>query len=114
MDVYHGTSSPDLIIKDGFNLDKCGTGWGLTYGRGIYFAPTPTEASTYGTIIKCKINYRPFYLEKDYCVNNRKHRRKLNKLKELAIKQGKTCFVTKNKLEIIVFKTSDIISYQLF
>jgi len=56
MDVYHGTSSPDLIIKDGFNLDKCGTGWGLTYGRGIYFAPTPTEASTYGTIIKCKIN----------------------------------------------------------
>ena len=82
MDVYHGTSSPDAIIRDGFNLDKCGTGWGLTYGRGIYFAPIPQEARTYGTVVKCKINYKPFYLKKDYSVNNRKHRRELNKLRQ--------------------------------
>ena len=114
MDVYHGTSSPDVIIRDGFDLGKCGTGWGLTYGRGIYFAPTPEEACTYGNVLECKINYKPFYLVKDYSVSSRKHRRELNKLRELAIKQGKTCFVTKNKLEIIVFDPVNIISQKLF
>jgi len=114
MKVYHGTFKPNFIITDGFDLDKCGSGWGLTYGRGIYFAPTHDEALTYGAVLECEINYNPFYLEKDYSVSSRKHRRELNKLKELAIKQKKTCFVTKNKLEIIVFDPVDIISQQLF
>jgi hypothetical protein len=114
MKVYHGTSNSSTILKNDFDLDKCGSGWGLTYGPGIYFARTPVEAATYGKVLECEINYNPFYLEKDYSVSSRKHRRELNKLKELAIKQKKTCFVTKNKLEIIVFDPVDIISQRLF
>ena len=114
MKVYHGTTVPYSIILNGFDLDKCGTGWGLTYGRGIYFAPYPELASTYGRVLECEINYNPLYLEKDYSVSSRKHRRELYKLRELAIKQGKTCFVTKNKLEIIVFDSRDVTFSKIF
>ena len=38
--LYHGSSSmEDLksIVKNGFDLNKIGSGWGCTYGNGIYF-----------------------------------------------------------------------------
>ena len=106
--TYHGTDNPDQILENGFDLSYAGTGWGLTYGRGIYFATDLEEAKVYGnTVLKCEIRYRPFRLKRDYSPSNRN---RLSKLKELAIESGHNCFLTKNRKEIVLFDPYDVIS----
>ena len=116
MKAYHGSdlSKLESIIEKGFDPSLIGTGWGTTYGRGIYFSPDPKVANIYsgntGYIIEAEIRYIPYYLKKNYSSTNRHHRRELQKLRGKAEAEGYTCFVSQNREEIILFDSSDIIS----
>ena len=114
--AYHGSDPSKLesIIEKGFDLSLIGTGWGTTYGRGIYFSLDPKVANIYsgntGYIIEADIRYIPYYLKKNYSPTNRRHRNELQKLREKAEEERYTCFVPQNREEIILFYPSDIIS----
>ena len=121
--VYHGTSldNMELIIKNGFDSNKIGTGWGTTYGNGIYLALDPNIANLYsgntGIVLEVTIKYNPYKLLNSYKPNNKKHIKSLAMLKHKVIEEGYTCFVSPNNEEIILFDISDIVSigyYSLF
>jgi hypothetical protein len=121
--VYHGSTADRTkkILKNGFNISKSGSGWGSTYGEGIYFSFDPLVAKTYShdedIIVEAKIVCIPYYLNKEYKANCRKDQRLLKEQKQNAIKLGYTCFINKNRDEIILFDTSNIIStcsYQIY
>ena len=47
--LYHGTTQTNAlsILKNGFDFTKCGSNWGKTYGKGIYFTPNYDTAQFY-------------------------------------------------------------------
>jgi len=113
--VYHGTTKLNKIsiIDQGFDMSKFGTGWGTTYGDGIYFSPNLNTALSYSddnTIVEVSIKYIPYHLDRDYKPTNKKDQKKLKDLRYDTIKQGYTCFVTKNNDEIVVFDPKHILS----
>ena len=113
--VYHGTTvnSMENIILNGFDISKIGTGWGTTYGDGIYFSFDPNVANIYSDnisiILEVKIKYKPYKLLSDYRPTG-KNRNKINKLREKIIKEGYTCFVSPNNEEVILFDIFNIVS----
>lgn len=76
--LYHGTSLANAlgILKNGFDFSKCGSNWGKTYGKGIYFTPNYDTAKFYagddGIVLSFEIYVVPYYLEKYYSPNNKK------------------------------------------
>lgn len=111
--VYHGTTQSNMteIFKYGFDISKIGSGWGTTYGEGIYFSSNFDTALLYSdnnTVIEASIKYIPYHLVRDYKATSKKDQKKLTILRNQAIKTGYTCFVTKNNDEIIIFDPKDI------
>jgi len=85
--LYHGSSSiEDLksIVKNGFDLNKIGSGWGCTYGNGIYFTDNLKVAhevysNKNGYIIEVIIDDKPYKLTKDYSATNKSHKKEIKK-----------------------------------
>jgi len=111
MIVYHGTTkeNSNRIKKEGFCIHKCGTNWGNTYGKGIYFTKKIEDAQQYGdSIIICDIEYKPYVLNRDYRPNNRKDRLELYKIQKWLEKSNYTCIENIHQSEIIIYDTKYI------
>lgn len=78
MILYHGTSCNNAIsiLKKGFDFNKVGSNYGITYGKGIYFTPNYETAKFYagenGIIISMNVDIIPYYLKKDISPNSKK------------------------------------------
>jgi len=104
MILYHGTSVINAlsIMNNGFNLDKCGSNWGNTYGKGIYFTPNYETARFYagneGIVIKVNIKINGQQLKKYYSPNSK------NKPK---IEHGKNALISVDNDEYLVVNFID-------
>tara|TARA_B100000424_G_scaffold266755_2_gene258422 strand:- start:437 stop:754 length:318 start_codon:yes stop_codon:yes gene_type:complete len=101
MKLYHGTSSSNAIeiIKNGFDFERAGSNYGITYGKGIYFTPNYETARFYagdnGIVLSMNISIVPYYLLKDKSPNSKK------KIK-LPTDQEYNCIVSPNKDEYLI------------
>lgn len=98
--LFHGTNNQNAlsIIDNGFDFNKCGSNWGSTYGKGIYFTPNSKTAKAYSddnTIIEITIDINPFYLTKDRSPNSKK---------KIKIPQNYNCIVSPNKDEYVLIE----------
>lgn len=115
MILYHGTNnnSADNILLHGFNLDNCGTGFGSTFGNGIYFTPDINIAKCYGnTILKIKINDNiKLYNIKAYSPISKYGKRKIKKIINNKIINGDyNGFIANSGEEVVIFNLNLIIS----
>jgi hypothetical protein len=77
--LYHGSYSIEnlkSIVKNGFDLNKIGSGWGCTYGNGIYFTDNLKVAhevysNKNGYIIEIIVEDKTYKLTIYYTVTNR-------------------------------------------
>lgn len=101
MKLYYGTSSSNAIsiLKNGFDFNKVGSNYGITYGKGIYFTPNYETARFYagenGIILSMDISITRYYLVKDISPNSKK------KIK-LPTDQDYNCIVSPNKDEYLI------------
>lgn len=98
--LYHGTSQANAlsILKEGFDFSKCGSNWGSTYGKGIYFSPSYDEAQFYasddGIVLSFELDLECYYLEKDISPS---------KKKKFKLPHGYNCLVNPSGDEYILF-----------
>lgn len=117
--VYHGSSISNMKIieKEGFDPGKIGTGWGTTYGEGIYFTPSQKYANEYsersGYVLEVVIKYKPYLLNRDFSPTDKKHRKLLRKIRIEAIKDGYTCLVNRTGSEVVLFSVRNIVKCKL-
>ena len=119
MKLYHGSSLENLrkIVKEGFSLEKVGSGWGTTYGDGIYFSFDSEVAKNYSddkSYVEVEVDLKPFHLKKKYSPTNRNDKRMLRKIKENILSDGLNSFISSDKEEIILFDLNAIKSIKLF
>ena len=99
--LYHGTSCSNAIsiLKNGFDFNKVGSNYGITYGKGIYLTPNYETARFYaeenGIILSFDVSITPYYLIKDNSPNSKK------KIK-LPTDQDYNCIVSPNKDEYLI------------
>ena len=99
--LYHGTSieSGESIMNNGFSLDYAGKGWGLTYGKGVYFTPNIKEAWIYsdGAILKCNVE-----INKSYRVKHKigKMKNKWQKINDSLITSDRSEYVIRSPSQI--------------
>jgi hypothetical protein len=100
MILYHGTSDLNAlsILKNGFDINKSGSCWGNTYGKGIYFSPNYNTAKFYagdnGIVLSFDIKINPIYLKKDYSPSSKK---------KIKIDENLyNCIVNKNNDEYLI------------
>jgi len=78
MFLYHGTSMINAlsILKNGFDLNKAGSNYGSTYGKGIYMTPNYETAKFYagndGIVLRLNIDVIGYELKKDISPNSKK------------------------------------------
>jgi len=110
MFLYHGTTKENattIISQQKINLNLCGSQWGSTYGKGIYFSPSKTEASVYGeAIIEIETNVEPMKLQRYYSPNDRNHKRQIKKIVDTL---GPDALVSYDNKEVVIFNTEDTI-----
>ena len=121
--LYHGSSSiEDLksIVKNGFDLNKIGTGWGCTYGNGIYFTDNLKVAhevysNKNGYIIEVIVDDKIYKLTKDYSATNKSHKKEIKKIVSTYIDTKKYNMLVTNSVEpeYILFDLSVIKSIKL-
>ena len=121
--LYHGSSSIEnlkSIVKNGFDLNKIGTGWGNTYGNGIYFTDNLKVAhevysNKNGYIIEIIVEDKTYKLTKDYSVTNRSHKKEIKKIVSTYIDTKKYNMLVTNSVEpeYILFDLSVIKSINL-
>ena len=98
--LYHGTTIENAlsILKNGFDFSKCGSNWGSTYGKGIYFSPSYDEAQFYadedGTVLSFELELECYYLDKDISPSK--------KIK-FKVPDGYNCLVNPSGSEYVVF-----------
>ena len=98
--LYHGTTINNAlsILKEGFDFSKCGSNWGSTYGKGIYFSPSYDEAQFYacedGIVLSFELDLECYNLEKDISPL---------KKKKFKIPDGYNCLVNPNQDEYVLF-----------
>ena len=99
--MYHGTTSESAlsILKNGFDFSKCGSNWGSTYGKGIYFTPNYDTAQVYagddGIVLSFVLDVIPYYLEKDVSPS---------KKAKIKIPDSYNCLVNPNGDEYVFFQ----------
>ena len=118
MKLYHGSSLENLrkIVKEGFSLEKVGSGWGTTYGDGIYFSFDSEVAKNYSddkSYVEVEVDLKPFHLKKKYSPTNRNDKRMLRKIKENILSDGLNSFISSDKEEVILFDLNAIKSIEL-
>ena len=82
MILYHGTSVENAIsiLQNGFDINRAGVNWGITYGKGIYFSPNYETAKFYansdpenqGIVISITVNLNSYILKKDISPNQKR------------------------------------------
>ena len=98
--LYHGTTMDNAlsILKQGFDFNKCGSNWGSTYGKGIYFSPSYDESRFYagkdGIVLSFELNLECYYLEKDISPS---------KKRKFKMPDGYNCLVNPSGSEYVVF-----------
>ena len=98
--LCHGTtrSSGLSILKNGFDFSKCGSNWGSTYGKGIYFTPDYKVAKTYagddGIVLSFSLNLNCYQLQKDVRPSRKRN---------IKIPSGYNCLISPNKEEYVVY-----------
>lgn len=98
--LYHGTSfdSALAILKSGFNFLKCGSNWGSTYGKAVYFTPNYETARCYagenGIVLSFVLVVVPYYLKRDISPNSKK---------KFYLPHGINCLITPNHDEYVIF-----------
>ena len=83
--LYHGNSDVsalESIVKNGFDISRIGSGWGSTYGNGIYFTDDlkiahDVYSEKNGFVVKVEVGVNPYKLTKDYSVSNKKQIHKI-------------------------------------
>jgi hypothetical protein len=83
--LYHGNKdmkSLESIVNNGFDMSKIGSGWGTTYGDGIYFTDNLQVAhrvysENNGFVVEVEVDVKSYQLIKDYSVNNKKEIKKI-------------------------------------
>lgn len=83
--LYHGNSDVsalESIVKNGFDISRIGSGWGSTYGNGIYFTDDlkiahDVYSENNGFVVKVEVGVNPYKLTKDYSVSNKKQIHKI-------------------------------------
>jgi hypothetical protein len=98
--LYHGTTmvTARSSLKNGFDFTKCGSNWGSTYGKGIYFSPNYDEAQFYadkdGMVLSFELELSCYYLKKDVSPS---------KKIDFKLPDGYNCLVNPNNDEYVVF-----------
>jgi len=98
--LYHGTTICNAlsILKTGFDFTLCGSNWGSTYGKAIYFTPNYETAKCYagenGIVISFMLDIVPYYLKKDISPNSKK---------KIKLLYGYNCFISPNGDEFVLF-----------
>lgn len=98
--LYHGTTQINAlsILRDGFDFSKCGSNWGSTYGKGIYFSPSYDEAQFYagedGMVLSFELDLECYYLKKDISPS---------KKAKFKVPDGYNCLVNPSESEYVVF-----------
>lgn len=98
--LYHGTSVSDAIsiLKSGFDFSRCGSNWGSTYGKALYFTPNYETARVYagenGIVLSFVLTIVPYYIKRDISPNSKK---------KLKLQDGFNCLVNPNGDEYVVF-----------
>lgn len=115
MILYHGTNNNNSIkiLSHGFDLNKCGFGFGTTFGNGLYLSSDINIAKCYGEIIlKILINNDiKLYKIKAYSPTSKYGRRRIKKyVKDKIINGEYDGFFANNKEEIVIFNLNLILS----
>ncbi len=118
--LYHGSKNiEDLksIKKNGFDLNKIGTGWGITYGNGIYFTDNINIAHEIyseknGYVLKIILDVECLQLKKDYSVSNKKQIKKIIK-ENIQSKKYNMLITNSKEPEYILFDLEKIVSIDL-
>lgn len=98
--LYHGTSGCDglSILKSGFDFSRCGSNWGTTYGKAVYFTPNYETARCYagenGIVLSFILEVVPYYLKKDISPSSKK---------KFKLLDGFNCLVNPNGDEYVLF-----------
>ena len=98
--LYHGTSVSDAIsiLKSGFDFSRCGSNWGSTYGKALYFTPNYETARCYagenGIVLSFALTIIPYYIKRDISPNSKK---------KFKLPDGFNCLVNPNGDEYVVF-----------
>tara|TARA_B110000208_G_scaffold25701_1_gene33345 strand:+ start:295 stop:687 length:393 start_codon:yes stop_codon:yes gene_type:complete len=116
--LYHGSSSENLqkVVKEGFSLEKIGSGWGTTYGNGIYFSFDSEVAKNYSddnNYVEVEVDLKPFHLKKKYSPTNKNDKRMLRKIKINILSDDLNSFISSDKEEVILFDLNAIKSIEL-
>ena len=120
MTLYHGNhyiKSLESIVKNGFDTSKVGSGWGMTYGAGVYFSDNleiahEVYSNNNGYVVAVEIDTRAYQLTKDYTVSNKKQ------IKQIIVKNINTkkynMLITKGiEPEYVLFDLDAIVSVKL-
>ena len=98
--LYHGTTLVNAlsIMNDGFDFSRCGSNWGSTYGKGIYFTPNRETALFYagenGIVLSFELDIECYYLKNDISPN---------KKRKFKLSESYNCLVSPNGDEYILF-----------
>ena len=110
MILYHGTTTENantIILQQKFDINLCGSQWGSTYGKGIYFSPSKQEASVYGeTILQIETNVEPLKLDKHYSPTNKQHKRQIKKILYTICPDA---LLSSDNKELVIFNTENTI-----
>mgnify|MGYP001961543983 CR=1 FL=1 len=114
MILYHGTSIENAIsiLKNGFDFELCGSNWGNTYGKGIYFTPNYMTARFYagesGIILSfnlnINLNINCYKLSNDYSPSIKS--KKMKKIIQYALSNNYDSIMNFNEDEIIIINST--------
>lgn len=99
LQLFHGTSPASAlsILKNGFDFSKCGSNWGSTYGKGIYFSPNYQTAQFYagddGIVLSYTLDINPYYLKKDMSPNQKRKFKLHKEFNAIINVNGDECIV---------------------
>ena len=118
--LYHGNKdmkSLESIVNNGFDMSKIGSGWGTTYGDGIYFTDNLQVAhrvysENNGFVVEVEVDVKSYQLIKDYSVNNKKEIKKIIN-ENIKTKKYNMLITASIEPEYVLFDVDCIVSIKL-
>jgi hypothetical protein len=118
--LYHGNKdmkSLESIVNNGFDMSKIGSGWGTTYGDGIYFTDNLQVAhrvysENNGFVVEVEVDVKSYQLIKDYSVNNKKEIKKIIN-ENIKTKKYNMLISASIEPEYVLFDVDCIVSIKL-
>lgn len=118
--LYHGNKDMkalESIVNNGFDMSKIGSGWGTTYGDGIYFTDNLQVAhrvysENNGFVVEVEVDVKSYQLIKDYSVNNKKEIKKIIN-ENIKTKKYNMLITASIEPEYVLFDIDCIVSIKL-